>query len=212
MPAHRGQPRRRPLRARRLPPRRRPVRDRHRRQPPDRPPGELRVLEYGQRLGSQRRDTLLAREESSTGATLHALTGLGGAQALAQPTGTIEADKRCDLFELDRDHPALAGQTTETVLDARIFSSASETIVRTVLGGGRVVVSDGQHPLPADAARRAAKPSCSGGTNAADAGIRKGEPPSASRTASAMEKGMFVVKAQPGPPVRMRMHRPAEAA
>jgi cytosine/adenosine deaminase-related metal-dependent hydrolase len=50
--------------------------------------------------------------------------------------------------------PALAGQTAETALDAWIFSSASEAIVRTVLVAGRAVVRDGRHPREEQARRR----------------------------------------------------------
>ncbi|HWK27930.1 MAG TPA: formimidoylglutamate deiminase [Solirubrobacter sp.] len=110
-------------------------------------PGELRTLEYGQRLALHRRETLLAEGERSVGAVLHAAAGHGGAQALAQPAYGFAPGARCDVVELDRDHPALVGQTPETVLDAWVFSSASDTLVRTVMVGGRTVVSDRRHPL-----------------------------------------------------------------
>jgi formimidoylglutamate deiminase len=119
-------------------------------------PGELRILEYGQRLATHRRETLLVDGETSVGATLHTLAGFGGAQALEQPTLEVAPGCRCDLVELDPDHPVLAGQTPETALDAWIFSSASDTLVRTVLVGGRAVVEHGHHPLEDEARRRAA--------------------------------------------------------
>jgi formimidoylglutamate deiminase len=119
-------------------------------------PGELRMLEYGQRLESHRRETVLLHDEASVGAALYRLVAAGGAQALAQPTGAIEPGARCDLIELDPEHNALLGQTPETALDAWIFSSASQSIVRTVLVGGSVVVADGQHPGERDARHRAA--------------------------------------------------------
>jgi formimidoylglutamate deiminase len=109
-------------------------------------PGELRMLEYGQRLADHRRETLLTDGESSVGATLFAMARAGGARALDQPCGAIRPGLRCDLVELDPQHPALAGQTPETVLDAWVFSTASEAVVRTVLVGGRVVVHEGRHP------------------------------------------------------------------
>jgi formimidoylglutamate deiminase len=119
-------------------------------------PGELRMLEYGQRLASHRRETTLLANESRVGAVLHRLAATGGAQALSQPTGAIEVGARCDLVELDPDHGALVGQTPDTVLDAWIFSSASEAVVRTVLVGGAEVIVGGQHPAERDARRRAA--------------------------------------------------------
>jgi formimidoylglutamate deiminase len=118
--------------------------------------GELRILEYGQRLASHRRETLLAAGESSVGATLHRLAREGGARALDQPTGAIRPGLRCDLVELDPEHGALVGQMPETVLDAWIFSSASDAVVRTVVVAGREVVGDGRHPREEDARRRVA--------------------------------------------------------
>lgn len=116
--------------------------------------GELRMLEYGQRLHSHRRETLLAPGEESVGGVLHRLARTGGAQALSQPTGEIDTGMRCDLVELDPEHPALAGQVPATALDAWIFSGAAEAIVRTVLVAGRVVIRDGHHPGEEDARRR----------------------------------------------------------
>ena len=114
------------------------------------------MLEYGQRLKSHRREAALLPSESSVGAVLHRLAAAGGRQALQQPTGAIEPGARCDLVELDPDHCTFVGQTPETALDAWIFSSASESIVRTVLVGGVEVISGGHHPGERDARRRAA--------------------------------------------------------
>ena len=115
--------------------------------------GELRILEYGQRLATHRRETLLTEGEVSVGATLHRLAGLGGAQALERSYGLVPG-ARCDLVELDPDHATFAGQTPETALDAWIFSSASDTIVRTVLVAGRCVIREGHHALEQQARRR----------------------------------------------------------
>lgn len=117
-------------------------------------PGELRMLEYGQRLASHRRESVLAAGESSVGSTLFALARGGGARALAQPSGAVRPGLRCDLVELDPSHTALVGQTPETVLDAWVFSTASDSLVRTVVVAGRVVVQDGRHPLEHEARRR----------------------------------------------------------
>jgi formiminoglutamate deiminase len=117
-------------------------------------PGELRILEYGQRLSSRRRETLLEEGEASVGAVLFRRARDGGAQALGQPSGALRPGLRCDLVELDPEHPALAGQTPETVLDAWIFSSSADRIVRTVVVGGHVAVREGRHPAEEDARRR----------------------------------------------------------
>jgi formimidoylglutamate deiminase len=109
-------------------------------------PGELRMLEYGQRLAHHRRDTLLAEGESSVGAVLLSSVLAGGAQALAQPVGALRAGLRADLVVLDPRDPALAGQAPDTILDAWIFSTASVTVVRSVMVAGQWVIVDGHHP------------------------------------------------------------------
>ncbi len=119
-------------------------------------PGELRTLEYGQRVTGHRRDVLLGQGETSVGDVLFRLAAAGGAQALAQPVGAIRPGLRCDLVELDPHHPAFAGQTSTTILDAWVFSTASDTVVRTVIVGGVAVIRDGRHPLEAAARARVA--------------------------------------------------------
>lgn len=119
-------------------------------------PGELRTLEYGQRVTGHRRDALLAEGETSVGDVLFRLAATGGAQALDQPVGGIRPGLRCDLVELDPDHPAFAGQNPTTILDAWVFSTASDTAVRTVIVGGEAVIRDGRHPLEAAARARVA--------------------------------------------------------
>lgn len=107
--------------------------------------GELRTLEYGQRLHHHRRDTFLAEGETSVALALFGDAVSGGVQALAQPGGGIRPGARADLVELNPEDPALAGQSPATVLDAWVFSSASQAIVRNVMVGGRWVVQDGRH-------------------------------------------------------------------
>ena len=108
-------------------------------------PGELRTLEYGQRLAHRRRDTLLANGESSVGSALFANALAGGAQALAQPVGALTPGRRADLVVLNANDAALAGQAPETVLDAWIFSSSSPDVVQSVMVRGRWAIRDGRH-------------------------------------------------------------------
>lgn len=106
--------------------------------------GELRQLEYAQRLAARGRNRMTTRAGESTGARLLGEALAGGAQALAQPTGAIAPGHRCDLVLLDPDHPALAAGGPATWLDGWIFSAGRDA-VRTVVAGGRVVVRDGRH-------------------------------------------------------------------
>lgn len=112
--------------------------------------GELRMLEYGQRLHRERRDNVTSSHDASAGRVLLNRSLAGGAQALGQPIGSIRPGMRADLVELDPDHPALAGQTPRTVLDAWIFSTAAPSPVRNVMVGGRWMIRDGHHPAEED--------------------------------------------------------------
>ena len=105
--------------------------------------GELRALEYAQRLRDRARNRL-APDGASTGRWLFDAAARGGAQALGRRVGAIAPGMRADLVTLDPSHPALLGRTGDGWLDAWIFA-AEGGCVRDVLVGGRRVVADGQH-------------------------------------------------------------------
>lgn len=117
------------------------------------PREELRQLETSQRLA------LHARAVATTEAAPHparllldaALTG--GAQASGRPLGAIAPGMRCDLVELDTEHPALVGRAGDGLLDAWVFGPAPDA-VRTVVCGGRRVVEAGRHLARLDVAER----------------------------------------------------------
>ncbi|MES2987843.1 MAG: formimidoylglutamate deiminase [Pseudomonadota bacterium] len=105
--------------------------------------GELRGIEYSQRL-SHRRRALLAHEATpSVGRTLFDAAQTGGAQALGIQAG-IAIGNPADMVALNPNHPALAGMANDTILDAWIFA-ARHGAVETVWRGGRKVVANGQH-------------------------------------------------------------------
>jgi formimidoylglutamate deiminase len=108
------------------------------------PFGELRQLEWSQRLARQARN-VLAEEGAPVGRTLHAGAARGGAQALARQAGAIAPGHRADLVALDAEDPALAGQPVDAVLDAAVFGPCRHP-VRDVMVDGRWVVRDGRHP------------------------------------------------------------------
>ena len=105
---------------------------------------ELRLLEYGQRLAQEQRNLLANAPTSSVGAFLYVAALAGGAQALGQSIGAVEAGRAADLVVLDPDHPVLAGRPAERILDAYVFSSHGRP-VRDVMVGGRWVVRQGRH-------------------------------------------------------------------
>ncbi len=108
------------------------------------PFAELRQLEWSQRMRARKRNVLVSPGETTIGTHLWAQAARGGAQALAQPSGALEAGRRADLVVLNMDDPALAGQAADDVLDAAIFGP-SRAPVRDVMAGGKWIVRDGRH-------------------------------------------------------------------
>ncbi len=106
--------------------------------------GELRLLEYGQRLKHRGRNLLASREGLSTGEALYRAALAGGAQALNQPVGALAPGRRADIVTLDLAHPAFAGARPESWLDCYVFNAGAQAI-NDVFVGGRQVVAEGRH-------------------------------------------------------------------
>jgi formiminoglutamate deiminase len=104
--------------------------------------GELRQLEYSQRLAHRARNVLSDRD--SVGRRLVDGALAGGAQALRRPIGAIAPGRRADIVVLDAAHPDLAGRSGDDWLDAWVFV-AGKPLVKTVLVGGETVVTEGRH-------------------------------------------------------------------
>lgn len=96
--------------------------------------GELRLLEYGQRLLHRGRNLLARAEGRSTGEDLYAAALAGGAQACGRAIGRIAEGARADLVWL------APGAT----LDDYVFVSGA-CGVRDVMVAGRTVVAEGRH-------------------------------------------------------------------
>ncbi len=108
------------------------------------PFAELRQFEWSQRMRARRRNVLGTTGDLALGSTLWARAARGGAQAVAQPVGALEAGRRADLVVLNLRDPALAGQAADDVLDVAIFGP-SRAPVRDVMAGGKWIVRDGHH-------------------------------------------------------------------
>ena len=106
--------------------------------------GELRQLEYAQRLSSHTRNALSTPERPSTGRVLFQAALAGGAQALGQRVGSIAPGYRADLLLLDERHPDLAGRSGDAVLDTWIFAGG-RALIREVIAGGETVVEQHRH-------------------------------------------------------------------
>jgi formimidoylglutamate deiminase len=114
---------------------------------------ELRQLEYGQRLSHRERNVLASERGESTGRRLFTAALAGGAQALAQPIGSLAVGQRADIVVLDADHPDLASRSGDAWLDTWIFV-AGRSAVNTVFVRGQRRVADGRHVGRAAIAKR----------------------------------------------------------
>jgi len=115
------------------------------------PVEELRWLEYGQRLFARRRTVLSGGGQRSVGRHLLDAALAGGAQACGGG-GRLAVGQPSDIVVLDGDHALLAGRGGDAVLDSWVFAG-NVALVRHVVVGGRIVVSDGHHRHEEDAAR-----------------------------------------------------------
>jgi len=108
------------------------------------PRDELRQLETSQRLALQERSIATDPDHPHPGRVLLEAAWAGGAQASGRALGRIAPGARCDLVELDPEHPGLIGHSGDSLLDAWIFGGQGNP-VRTVVVGGRRVVEAGRH-------------------------------------------------------------------
>ncbi len=105
--------------------------------------GELRLLEYSQRLGQKAR-AVIAAPTRSTGRTLLEASLAGGAQAAGRRSGAIAVGQWADLMVLPSDSLALTELTGDTLLDAWIFA-AHDRVVTDLWSAGRQIVKGGRH-------------------------------------------------------------------
>ena len=114
--------------------------------------GELRMLEYSQRLRDRGR-AVLARPGVSTGRTLFEAAVRAGAQASMRDAGMPAPGRLADLIALDAGAPDLNGKQGDTILDSFIFVG-DERMVTDLWSAGRHVVKDGRHVRRDEISRR----------------------------------------------------------
>ncbi len=106
---------------------------------------ELRWLEYGQRLGLQRRNVAAApSREPSTAARLFEACRMGSAAPAGFKRWGLETGARADFLVLDRSCSGLLGVPEAMLLDGLVFA-AQGTAIRDVFVAGAPLVSQGQH-------------------------------------------------------------------
>ena len=115
--------------------------------------GELRALEYAQRLQARSRNLLAPHEGASVAAALFAGALAGGARALGLDGGAIEVGAGANVVALDMDHPSLMERQGDAILDAWVFAGGRGAVA-AVWRAGEQVVSDGRHRDAAPIAAR----------------------------------------------------------
>lgn len=106
--------------------------------------GELRLLEYSQRLGRRGRNVMTMVAGESTGRRLFSSALAGGAQALGRPIGTLAVGQRADIVTLDAEHTSFSTVSRDHWLDSWIFVPGRPAVA-TVFAGGTRVVDNGRH-------------------------------------------------------------------
>ena len=106
--------------------------------------GELRTLEYSQRLRDRSR-AALATLDHSTGRVLFEAGLAGGAQAAGRDSGRIAPGALADLIGLDDDNEWLCNRSGDRALDSLIFGGGARACLRDVWSAGRHVVREGRH-------------------------------------------------------------------
>ncbi|MEH2481652.1 formimidoylglutamate deiminase [Nitrobacteraceae bacterium AZCC 2146] len=107
-------------------------------------PGELKQLEYSQRLRYRIRNAVARTPGESTGRALYEHALDGGAQALGRSVGSLAVGKRADIVVLNNAHPDLAAVSGDRWLDAYTFV-AGKSAIDSVWVGGKQVVEAGRH-------------------------------------------------------------------
>jgi formimidoylglutamate deiminase len=105
--------------------------------------GELRTLEYSQRLRDRGR-AMLADVDRSTGRVLWDGAAQGGAMAAGRGAGALAVGQWADLVALDMDNLHLEGREGDEILDAFVFAG-NDALVADVWSAGRHIVQGGRH-------------------------------------------------------------------
>lgn len=106
--------------------------------------GELRLLEYSQRLGLRARNVFATAEGASTGASLYRASLAGGAKALGRKTGALAPGHHADIVVLDTTSPDMALASGDRRLDTYVFNRGANAI-GSIYANGVKLVEGGRH-------------------------------------------------------------------
>ena len=117
------------------------------------PLGEMRLLEYHERLRRLRRVVIAAseRDRIAVAPALLAMGTTGGARSLRLNAGILEPGALADFVAVDLEHRALEGWADDT-LDALLALCAPPDVVSDVWVGGVQRVQGGHHRLDQESA------------------------------------------------------------
>ena len=104
--------------------------------------GELRLLEYGQRLISRKRSRLA--NAHGLGQNMWTTAAKAGAKALQFTVGEIQLGHHADIVLLDTSKAPLNGLPVDKLLDAAVIGGARD-LIKDVYVAGKQVVTDNKH-------------------------------------------------------------------
>ncbi|HUO92892.1 MAG TPA: formimidoylglutamate deiminase [Rhizomicrobium sp.] len=104
--------------------------------------GELRALEYAQRLQHRARNVLASEQGHSTARTLFDAALAGGAKALGIAGSGLRKGASADIISLNAADSVFAGRAGNALLDSWVFAGGS---VDCVWRRGHKVVASGRH-------------------------------------------------------------------
>jgi formimidoylglutamate deiminase len=119
---------------------------------------DARLLEYHERLRSERRNVLAAKESVKrsghmsrveTGALLWPCLNTNGARALGLDVGSLLPGTAADFVTIDLNDVSMAGTDAQSIVTDLVFSLQTRA-VRDVYVGGRAIVTQGRHRAQAD--------------------------------------------------------------
>lgn len=114
---------------------------------------ELRWLEYGQRLITQKRNTVATENETHSGTRLWNTATKNATQSMGRKTGKIAFGYQADLLVIDESHPRLSARTEDNLLDSLIFSGQLKAF-KDVMVAGKWQIQNYRHKNEEEATSR----------------------------------------------------------
>ncbi|HIP36450.1 MAG TPA: formimidoylglutamate deiminase [Crocinitomix sp.] len=106
---------------------------------------ELRILDYGQRLTSHKRNTFYSNQQGDSGTYAFDMALKHGRMAMNNNESTyFKAGQPFDAVLIDATHPLIKTSSTKHLASTILFTSDA-TMIKGTFSKGRLVVSNGKH-------------------------------------------------------------------